>query len=276
MQQKFKTETFIVKEKCECGGEYVFDGIVLTSYPPKYPHTCNKCGKKVYFDTQYPSTITEIKDEVKSKDNIREYADEYSHKVWEYLMKSFENDKNFYIGANDVSDLVLNAIIDALQGMKMFNRTSHINNGAFDNSVDCDKLHDDNINKLELSEKDLFKNSITAEYNKADTITITTANNNPDTYTCIKSSMIKDWITREKNGDLTIHTNIHEPWKENVYGNEKWITGKFINTGEYFVGKHVNDKKLIKKYKKLTWEDKPVCIKEYSLNGTLEKYFGIE
>ncbi len=265
MQQKFKTETFIVKEKCECGGEYVFDGIVLTSYPPKYPHTCNKCGKKVHLDTQYPTTTTEIKEEVKSQNNIREYAGEYSHKVWEYLMKCFENDKNFHIGANDVSDLVLNAIIDALQGMKMFNRTSHINNGAFDNSVNCDKLHNDDINILELSDEDLFKNSITAVTNDNNIITTVRGET-------MYTISLKDWITREKNGDLTIHTSANAPWKENVYGTEMWINGRFINTGEYLVGNCINDEKLSEKYKNLTWEDKPICIKEYSEIETLEIY----
>ena len=270
MQQKFKTETFIVKEKCECGGEYVFDGIVLTSYPPKYPHTCNKCGKKVHLDTQYPSTVTEIKDEVKLQNNIHEYAGEYSHKVWEYLMKCFENDKNFYIGANDVSDLVLNAIIDALQGMKMFNRTSHINNGVFDNSVNSDKPYNDNINILELSDKDLYKNSITAVMD--DNYTITTKTITTKSEIPMYTISLKDWITREKNGDLTIHTSANAPWKENVYGTEMWINGRFINTGEYLVGNCINDEKLSEKYKNLTWEDKPICIKEYSEIETLEIY----
>lgn len=125
MQKKYNTETYIVKEVCECGGEFVFDGIVLTSYPPKFPHTCNKCGKKVTLDRQYPSSQTEIGDEVIEKPtnkDIINYASEYSNKVREYLMKQFDTNKNFYIGANDVSDLVLNAILDAMQGMKTFGK----------------------------------------------------------------------------------------------------------------------------------------------------------
>lgn len=33
--------------KCKCGGDFIFDNIVLTSLPPQYPYTCNKCGKKI-------------------------------------------------------------------------------------------------------------------------------------------------------------------------------------------------------------------------------------
>ena len=36
-----------VNLKCECGGDFIFDNIVLTSLPPQYPYTCNGCGKKV-------------------------------------------------------------------------------------------------------------------------------------------------------------------------------------------------------------------------------------
>jgi hypothetical protein len=33
--------------KCACGGEFIFDNVILTSLPPQYPYTCNKCGKKI-------------------------------------------------------------------------------------------------------------------------------------------------------------------------------------------------------------------------------------
>lgn len=45
------------------------------------------------------------------------YAGEYSKRVWEMLMGRFKKNENFSIGCNDVSDIVLNAIIDALNGM---------------------------------------------------------------------------------------------------------------------------------------------------------------
>lgn len=48
-----------------------------------------------------------------------DYANEYSHKVWEELMRRFKENENFSIGANDVSDIVLNAILNALDDMKM-------------------------------------------------------------------------------------------------------------------------------------------------------------
>lgn len=86
---------------------------------------------------------------------------------------------------------------------------------------------------------------------------------------------LKDWITREKNGDLTIHTSIHEPWKEKVYGNEYWINGQFINSGDYLVGTVIHDnEELLKKYEHLTWDDEPVCIKTYSADELCANYFG--
>ena len=78
----------------------------------------------------------------------------------------------------------------------------------------------------------------------------------------------------EKNGELTIHTSIHEPWKEKVYGNEYWINGQFINSGEYLVGTVIHDDELLKKYEHLTWDDEPVCIKSYSDDEMCAKYFG--
>lgn len=244
MQKKYNTETYIVKEMCECGGEFVFDGIVLTSYPPKFPHTCNKCGKTVHLDRQYPSTQTEIGDEVIEKatnKDIINYASEYSHKVWEYLMKQFDTNKNFYIGANDVSDLVLNAILDAMQGMKTFDKNE---------TTTCNLTYDD---IGELSSSTLIKEEdIRGNY----------------------YIPLKDWVTREKNGELTIHTNIYEPWKEKIYGNECWINGHFINSGEYLVGTVIHDEELLKKYAYLTWDDDPVCIKTYSDDEMCVKCFG--
>lgn len=47
-----------------------------------------------------------------NKDIIK-YADNYSHAIWHKLMDNFKNIKDYCIGCNDVSDIVLNAIIDA-------------------------------------------------------------------------------------------------------------------------------------------------------------------
>lgn len=40
---------------CDCGGEFAFEGVVLTtSYPAQYPHSCKKCGAKANFGKVYP------------------------------------------------------------------------------------------------------------------------------------------------------------------------------------------------------------------------------
>ena len=46
-----------------------------------------------------------------NKDFIK-YADKYSQEIWYKLMDNFKNIKDYHIGCNDVSDIVLNAIID--------------------------------------------------------------------------------------------------------------------------------------------------------------------
>ena len=46
-----------------------------------------------------------------NKDIIK-YADNYSHAIWNKLMDNFKKIKDYHIGCNDVSDIVLNAIID--------------------------------------------------------------------------------------------------------------------------------------------------------------------
>ena len=53
---------------------------------------------------------------IKTKSSKYDYASRYSGLIWKNLMDRFENDSNFKIGANDVSDYVFNAILDALNG----------------------------------------------------------------------------------------------------------------------------------------------------------------
>lgn len=36
------------------GGSMISTGIMLTSYPAKYPHVCNICGVEVTFNRKYP------------------------------------------------------------------------------------------------------------------------------------------------------------------------------------------------------------------------------
>ena len=52
-----------------------------------------------------------------SYEELREFANQYSHNIWEQLMQRFKADDKFCIGANDVSDYVLNAILDTYQKM---------------------------------------------------------------------------------------------------------------------------------------------------------------
>lgn len=53
---------------------------------------------------------------IKPKAFRYDYASRYSRLIRKNLMDRFEKDSNFRIGANDVSDYVCNAILDALDG----------------------------------------------------------------------------------------------------------------------------------------------------------------
>lgn len=37
------------KKLCECGGTLKWEGAAMTSYPPQYPYTCTKCGKRYVY-----------------------------------------------------------------------------------------------------------------------------------------------------------------------------------------------------------------------------------
>ena len=37
------------KKLCKCGAKLVFENVVMTSYPPQYPYTCPKCGKRYIY-----------------------------------------------------------------------------------------------------------------------------------------------------------------------------------------------------------------------------------
>lgn len=49
-----QVRVFQTRKMCECGGEYLPENIVLTTYPVQYPHKCNKCGKREVLDARYP------------------------------------------------------------------------------------------------------------------------------------------------------------------------------------------------------------------------------
>ena len=53
-----------------------------------------------------------------SNKDVIEFADKYSHAVWENLMDKFKKIENYSIGCNDVSDIVLNAIINTYNWVK--------------------------------------------------------------------------------------------------------------------------------------------------------------
>ncbi len=56
MKTAKKMQAVTVDYNCdECQiGKMRFDGIVLTSNPPQYPHQCNKCGHAQTFFEHYP------------------------------------------------------------------------------------------------------------------------------------------------------------------------------------------------------------------------------
>jgi hypothetical protein len=47
-------KTVLVRMMCKCGGEMKPTGTCLTSYPPQYPHVCNKCGTNATYNVSYP------------------------------------------------------------------------------------------------------------------------------------------------------------------------------------------------------------------------------
>ena len=56
---KTEVKTFRVKLKCDCGGDMIYNGMVLTSNPPLYPHICDKCEARVNRRNKYPMITTE-------------------------------------------------------------------------------------------------------------------------------------------------------------------------------------------------------------------------
>jgi hypothetical protein len=54
MEKKIEVRTFKIYKYCECGGKMNFLGIVLTTWPAKYPHECELCKKKATYDVKYP------------------------------------------------------------------------------------------------------------------------------------------------------------------------------------------------------------------------------
>ena len=51
-----KVKVYAVHWDCQCGGEMVPTGMVLTVHPPLYPHTCDQCGRSANAGRTYPYT----------------------------------------------------------------------------------------------------------------------------------------------------------------------------------------------------------------------------
>lgn len=66
MLKKREVRTYKVELICdECGVPMEFTGMMLTSYPPQYPHKCPKCGKHETVFECYPKIEYEYVDEEK-------------------------------------------------------------------------------------------------------------------------------------------------------------------------------------------------------------------
>lgn len=54
-----KVSTNVVDEKCQnCGQGWMRpNGIVLTTNPPQFQHTCTNCGHKQNYTVKYPQTF---------------------------------------------------------------------------------------------------------------------------------------------------------------------------------------------------------------------------
>jgi len=59
--KRYKAESFIEKLFCDCGGEMVATGFMLSSNPAQFPHICTECGaSENVIGTSYPRPTTEI------------------------------------------------------------------------------------------------------------------------------------------------------------------------------------------------------------------------
>ncbi len=62
-EKRTEIKTFLVSyvcEKCEAG-EMKPTGVMLTSDPPKWPHSCSACGHEQVFCLKYPAVAYEVK-----------------------------------------------------------------------------------------------------------------------------------------------------------------------------------------------------------------------
>ena len=72
---------------------------------------------KIYFPDIYNNGDIERVQFVPYVDMIA-YANQYSNRIWENLIDKFDKDEKYHISCNDVSHIVFNAILDALEGLR--------------------------------------------------------------------------------------------------------------------------------------------------------------
>lgn len=87
-----------------------------TKYCENCPLLLLDCTEQGISCAEYNLATMRVKEPM-SYEELREFASQYSHNIWEQLMLRFKEDDKFCIGANDVSDYVLNAILDTYQKM---------------------------------------------------------------------------------------------------------------------------------------------------------------
>lgn len=56
MEKHFEVKTYQTRYECDnCKeGELLPTGKMFMSNPPKFPHTCDKCGSEMIFNEKYP------------------------------------------------------------------------------------------------------------------------------------------------------------------------------------------------------------------------------
>ena len=108
------TMEYLFPELAKSGDEIIKEELI--NY---LKHRCNSttlsgeeraCNKWIDWLEKQDSNLVE-NGYTNNKDVIK-YADNYSHAIWHKLMDNFKNIKDYHIGCNDVSDIVLNAIIN--------------------------------------------------------------------------------------------------------------------------------------------------------------------
>lgn len=56
MSKKFRAEvkTFRTELYCDCGGQFIHNGMTTSTHPPGYSHSCNACTNVTLEDEKYP------------------------------------------------------------------------------------------------------------------------------------------------------------------------------------------------------------------------------